>query len=144
PSKKDSRSSSAGRLPIVQRPRRRKQRTRPSTPDKLNVRSARRLVNRAKTRGLRRLRTQQGKERLSHQHRWCLPCLTTSRPRISWQKSAPGWSDCVSRRDRKSTRLNSSHGSISYAVFCLKKKKTTRKVTQHKKTSEHSTTQHYE
>src|SRR5207245_10255243 len=26
------------------------------------------------------------------------------------------------RRDRKSTRLNSSHGSISYAVFCLKKK----------------------
>src|SRR5437868_12086044 len=30
------------------------------------------------------------------------------------------------RRDRKSTRLNSSHVSISYAVFCLKKKKTTR------------------
>src|SRR5690242_21329177 len=28
-------------------------------------------------------------------------------------------------RDRKSTRLNSSHMSISYAVFCLKKKKTT-------------------
>src|SRR2546422_5334411 len=28
--------------------------------------------------------------------------------------------------DRKSTRLNSSHGYISYAVFCLKKKKTTR------------------
>src|SRR5438128_9165422 len=27
------------------------------------------------------------------------------------------------RQDRKSTRLNSSHGSISYAVFCLKKKK---------------------
>src|SRR6266542_6263195 len=27
------------------------------------------------------------------------------------------------RRDRKSTRLNSSHGSISYAVFCLKKQK---------------------
>src|SRR5690348_18002490 len=29
-------------------------------------------------------------------------------------------------RDRKSTRLNSSHPSISYAVFCLKKKKKTR------------------
>src|SRR5687768_17768605 len=29
--------------------------------------------------------------------------------------------------DRKSTRLNSSHGYISYAVFCLKKKKTDRK-----------------
>src|SRR2546429_4183683 len=28
-------------------------------------------------------------------------------------------------RDRKSTRLNSSHGYISYAVFCLKKKKLT-------------------
>src|SRR2546422_3116670 len=30
-------------------------------------------------------------------------------------------------RDRKSTRLNSSHGYISYAVFCLKKKKRQRK-----------------
>src|SRR5207245_10819176 len=29
----------------------------------------------------------------------------------------------VAHQDRKSTRLNSSHGSISYAVFCLKKKK---------------------
>src|SRR2546422_5587007 len=29
----------------------------------------------------------------------------------------------VLREDRKSTRLNSSHGYISYAVFCLKKKK---------------------
>src|SRR5258708_31923426 len=31
-------------------------------------------------------------------------------------------------RDRKSTRLNSSHQIISYAVFCLKKKKTIRNV----------------
>src|SRR5690348_17809207 len=30
--------------------------------------------------------------------------------------------------DRKSTRLNSSHPSISYAVFCLKKKKKTKKI----------------
>src|SRR5690348_18510746 len=30
----------------------------------------------------------------------------------------------VAAEDRKSTRLNSSHPSISYAVFCLKKKKT--------------------
>src|SRR5688572_32345820 len=30
-------------------------------------------------------------------------------------------------RDRKSTRLNSSHSQISYAVFCLKKKKKTKK-----------------
>src|SRR2546427_8012494 len=34
-----------------------------------------------------------------------------------------GWTDI----DRKSTRLNSSHSQISYAVFCLKKKKRERK-----------------
>src|SRR2546422_7792745 len=32
-------------------------------------------------------------------------------------------STAISGSDRKSTRLNSSHGYISYAVFCLKKKK---------------------
>src|SRR5688572_31607266 len=32
------------------------------------------------------------------------------------------------RTDRKSTRLNSSHSQISYAVFCLKKKKTKKKI----------------
>src|SRR2546430_10508372 len=31
--------------------------------------------------------------------------------------------ECRAGRDRKSTRLNSSHSQISYAVFCLKKKK---------------------
>src|SRR3712207_7955018 len=36
------------------------------------------------------------------------------------QRSKP---TVVHRRDRKSTRLNSSHANISYAVFCLKKKK---------------------
>src|SRR2546430_6816601 len=35
----------------------------------------------------------------------------------------PSLSSCQSLRDRKSTRLNSSHSQISYAVFCLKKKK---------------------
>ena len=39
--------------------------------------------------------------------------------------------DCL---DRKSTRLNSSHGYISYAVFCLKKKK--KKKNQNKKKKE--------
>src|SRR2546429_4416971 len=35
----------------------------------------------------------------------------------------------LQNKDRKSTRLNSSHGYISYAVFCLKKKKhTTRRL----------------
>src|SRR6266511_5488388 len=38
----------------------------------------------------------------------------------SWPSRAPRAPGC---RDRKSTRLNSSHVKISYAVFCLKKKK---------------------
>src|SRR5208282_6254197 len=49
----------------------------------------------------------------------------SSRRRTSGPRScspALSWPPCP-RRDRKSTRLNSSHGSISYAVFCLKKKK---------------------
>src|SRR2546429_6849774 len=35
-------------------------------------------------------------------------------------------------QDRKSTRLNSSHGYISYAVFCLKKKKYNTNTTAHR------------
>src|SRR5438552_13395376 len=53
---------------------------------------------------------------------------------ISWRLRSPGSSSApprcgsaettsLSSRDRKSTRLNSSHQIISYAVFCLKKKK---------------------
>src|SRR2546429_2374076 len=37
-----------------------------------------------------------------------------------------------SPKDRKSTRLNSSHGYISYAVFCLKKKKNMNAALNHK------------
>src|SRR5574337_260478 len=47
---------------------------------------------------------------------------------LSWGAREVG-SPCEWRggaRDRKSTRLNSSHHSISYAVFCLKKKKINR------------------
>src|SRR5258705_9267338 len=41
----------------------------------------------------------------------------------SWRPGRPGTSGSSrARRDRKSTRLNSSHLGISYAVFCLKKK----------------------
>src|SRR5216684_7208388 len=42
----------------------------------------------------------------------------------SWAPATTRWS-CkpISPADRKSTRLNSSYGYISYAVFCLKKKK---------------------
>src|SRR5207248_5461533 len=37
------------------------------------------------------------------------------------------------RQDRKSTRLNSSHRTISYAVFCLKKKKKSNKLSLHQR-----------
>src|SRR3712207_7946445 len=39
-----------------------------------------------------------------------------------------GERDLAEELDRKSTRLNSSHANISYAVFCLKKKKDTHNV----------------
>src|SRR3712207_7747903 len=42
-------------------------------------------------------------------------------PRILVVAAAP-------QRDRKSTRLNSSHANISYAVFCLKKKKSNMRI----------------
>src|SRR5438309_8444654 len=42
---------------------------------------------------------------------------------------------CCFFGDRKSTRLNSSHSSISYAVFCLKKKKKKKKKNRIKKKS---------
>src|SRR2546430_3626293 len=43
--------------------------------------------------------------------------------RHSWVNSSSTLSIRYLRPDRKSTRLNSSHSQISYAVFCLKKKK---------------------
>src|SRR3712207_8858067 len=39
--------------------------------------------------------------------------------------------------DRKSTRLNSSHANISYAVFCLKKKKPHHRYNSNKKNRQH-------
>src|SRR5256885_7178969 len=62
------------------------------------------------------------------------PCRGTSGPRHrSPRRRQPPWAQTQSvppggtrpdlGRDRKSTRLNSSHLVISYAVFCLKKKK---------------------
>src|SRR5882724_12708737 len=48
-------------------------------------------------------------------------------PRPRSTKSLTG---STARRDRKSTRLNSSHLGISYAVFCLKKKKNNKKTRQ--------------
>src|SRR2546422_4988800 len=49
--------------------------------------------------------------------------LATRLRRRNSAGSMPSSCAAWSTRDRKSTRLNSSHGYISYAVFCLKKKK---------------------
>src|SRR5690348_17700186 len=47
--------------------------------------------------------------------------------RCAHEAVQPKWLKQIVGRDRKSTRLNSSHPSISYAVFCLKKKKKKKK-----------------
>src|SRR2546430_6137373 len=46
----------------------------------------------------------------------------TARLRPALRRQAPAVAQAGLDRDRKSTRLNSSHSQISYAVFCLKKK----------------------
>src|SRR5574337_1521377 len=46
--------------------------------------------------------------------------ISRAAPATAWGRDR---ARCDRGRDRKSTRLNSSHHSISYAVFCLKKKK---------------------
>src|SRR3712207_8165838 len=48
-----------------------------------------------------------------------VPARVLRSPRVHPRRPAVG----ARGRDRKSTRLNSSHANISYAVFCLKKKK---------------------
>src|SRR5438067_6630316 len=53
---------------------------------------------------------------------------------------AIGNHDNTTLTDRKSTRLNSSHVSISYAVFCLKKKKKNKKKKYNQKKKTHNQT----
>src|SRR2546430_10788713 len=56
---------------------------------------------------------------------WCNPPIGEHAPNPTSDAGRPNeeGSDLKRRIDRKSTRLNSSHSQISYAVFCLKKKK---------------------
>src|SRR2546422_3858584 len=61
----------------------------------------------------------QGTELVFHLVSTTLPKSSNDNPVYDVESNVLG-----SLRDRKSTRLNSSHGYISYAVFCLKKKKT--------------------
>src|SRR3712207_8913777 len=49
-------------------------------------------------------------------------CLTVGGQALDGHHRGRDDADEIPRRDRKSTRLNSSHANISYAVFCLKKK----------------------
>src|SRR3712207_8115285 len=49
--------------------------------------------------------------------------LGAGQPRAGQLLDGQGGSAGLHQEDRKSTRLNSSHANISYAVFCLKKKK---------------------
>src|SRR5438067_5422793 len=67
-------------------------------------------------------------------------CSSRSTNGAPWTCRSLPPSTASPRRDRKSTRLNSSHVSISYAVFCLKKKKKTTKQRQHH--IEHTTDTH--
>src|SRR3712207_6907167 len=46
-----------------------------------------------------------------------------NRASASYPHTSPRSRSTIGWKDRKSTRLNSSHANISYAVFCLKKKK---------------------
>src|SRR2546427_9241511 len=55
-------------------------------------------------------------------HGACAECRSPLRAGQESRREDPAASD------RKSTRLNSSHSQISYAVFCLKKKKTTQRT----------------
>src|SRR2546430_13154495 len=60
------------------------------------------------------------------------PACFRLEPRSARSAATSGWEPsrrwgCPPSQDRKSTRLNSSHSQISYAVFCLKKKKIIRK-----------------
>src|SRR3712207_8349010 len=73
-----------------------------------------------------------------------LPICCVCTPSRQWPDDWPTRADTATRcrlptprcalnplGDRKSTRLNSSHANISYAVFCLKKKKKTYNATRH-------------
>src|SRR3712207_9059233 len=56
---------------------------------------------------------------------WLRGTQTSKRSFFSASRTAVATSSAEICGDRKSTRLNSSHANISYAVFCLKKKKKT-------------------
>src|SRR5688572_31706525 len=60
-----------------------------------------------------------------------LPILARKREAVRVGGLSAQWPCAIAPQDRKSTRLNSSHSQISYAVFCLKKKKKKKNKYQH-------------
>src|SRR5947209_11742551 len=76
----------------------------------------------------RSIRHRGGRRRRGEDHRGCgnggIPAAPGRRAGRVGSASPP---QGIATLDRKSTRLNSSHANISYAVFCLKKKKKTKK-----------------
>src|SRR3712207_8031018 len=77
-----------------------------------------------RSRCLRRKRRQnRNRGRLLHRQGGARYTLSRRRGRGLSRDRKEAFSDPGGGGDRKSTRLNSSHANISYAVFCLKKKK---------------------
>src|SRR5216684_5720060 len=73
---------------------------------------------------------------------WSRPAASRSTRRLSMASCARSRRSIPRHApDRKSTRLNSSHGYISYAVFCLKKKKKKKKFVLIKKKKKHNNEQ---
>src|SRR5687768_18062527 len=74
------------------------------------------------------------------------PYTTLFRSAGPARRRPPGRLSCSGLRpgglDRKSTRLNSSHGYISYAVFCLKKKNKKTPKNTHRHAQTHNTSAH--
>src|SRR2546430_13691903 len=79
----------------------------PDLPDALTLKSGKRVTTAAEWWHQRR------PEIVEDFEREVLGRVPPNAPKVTW----------IVARDRKSTRLNSSHSQISYAVFCLKKKK---------------------
>src|SRR3712207_8597716 len=59
----------------------------------------------------------------SDAHAGLVAAIGATVPGAAWQRCRTHYAANLMAVDRKSTRLNSSHANISYAVFCLKKKK---------------------
>src|SRR2546429_2736696 len=89
---------------------------RPPSPNTRSQRSKTRLLSPSPSKGFP-FRSSRRREKPAR-----LRITAKSSRRSHFQK--PSFSTKIASRDRKSTRLNSSHGYISYAVFCLKKKTT--------------------